>query len=255
MKRFTLLLILILALLASTSFAAEENNTLEGPGFDTAEEAALAYIEAFNAGDVPGMLSTFAIETYVDHVDRAATMNRLRAFMITGPDTNPMPTPYVRDLLVSERYGDIAQQLRWQYFYYAMPEEYGDGIDKPVQFTGDDRTQQIQDFLGAFDSSPVNEWIGNIAFVGFVPPEDLIGEIFMDERNQENIKKQAACRGCDEIAELILHIRISGEDYYQCLECARYGDRWYVQSLMGNAANLQGLDYSSAGLVPADALP
>ena len=182
-------------------------------------------------------------------------MNRLHAFMITGPDTNPMPTPYVRDLLVSERWGEIARQLRWQYFYYAMPEEYGDDIDEPVQFPSDDRTQQIQDFLGAFDSSPVNEWIGNITFVGFVPPEDLIGEIFMHERNQENIKKLAACRGCDEIAELILHIQINGKDYYQCLECARYGDRWYVQSLTGNAASLLRLDGYSAGLAPAYALP
>ena len=235
--------------------AFRTSGSLEGPGFDTAEEAALAYIEAFNAGDVPGMLSTFAIETYVDHVDRAETMNRVCAFVISSQDTNPMPTPYVRDLLVSDRYGEIAQQLRWQYFYYAMPEAYGDDINKLVQFTGDDRAQQIQDFLGAFDSSPVNEWIGNIAFVGFVPPEDLIGEIFMDERNQRQIKKLAVCSGCDEIAELILHIRISGEDFYQCLECARYGDRWYVQSLTGNAAILLGMSPYSAGLVPADVLP
>ena len=235
--------------------ASRVAGSFEGPGFDSPEDAALAYIEAFNAGDVQGMISTFAIETYVDHVDRAATMNRLYTFVIASQDTNPMPTPYVRDLLVSDRYGDIARQLRWQYFYYAMPEEYGDGIDKAVRFPSVDRTQQIQDFLGAFDSSPVNEWIGNIAFVGFVPPEDLIGEEFMDESNQENIKRLAACRGCDEIAEMVVHIQINGKDYYQCLECARYGDRWYVQSLTGNAVNLLRLDYSSAGLVPADALP
>ena len=230
--------------------ASRVAGSFEGLGFDSPEDAALAYIEAFNAGDVQGMISTFAIETYVDHVDRAAMMNRLYAFAINMQDTNPMPTPYVRDLMVSERYGDIAQQLRYQYFSYAMPEAYGDDIGKPVRFMSDDRAQEIQDFLGAFDSSPVNEWIGNIAFVGFVPPEEVVGEIFMDERNQGNIKKLAACLGCDEIAEIVVHIQINGKDYYQFLECARYGDRWYVQSLMGNAPNLLGISSYTSGLVP-----
>ena len=232
--------------------AFRTGGTLEGPGYDSAEEAALAYIEAFNAGDVPGMLSTFAIETYVDHVDRQATMERLHAFAITAQDTNPMPTPYVRDLLVSERYGEIAERLNTQYLLYAMPEEYGDDPYRAVPFKSDDRSQEIRNFLSAFDSSPVNAWIGNIAFVGFVSPEELVGEVFMSETNQQNIEKQAACRGCDEIAELILQIQIGGEDWYQCLECGRYGDRWYVQSLMGNVMALLGLDSYSSGLVPAD---
>lgn len=255
MKRNTLLLILILALLASTSFAAEENSTLEGPGFDTAEEAVLAYIEAFNAGDVQGMLSTFAIETYVDHVDQQATMELRNAFISNLLDTCPMPTPYVRDLLVNRRWGEIAERLHGQYLLFAAPKEYGEDIFMPVGFSSDDRAQQIQDFLGAFDSSPVNEWIGNIAFVGFVPPEDLIGEDFMDESAQRRIERLAACHGCDEITELILQIQIAGEDFYQCLECARYGDRWYVHSLTGYAAVMLGLNTYSAGLVPAYRIP
>lgn len=225
--------------------------SFEGPGFDSPEDAALAYIEAFNAGDVQGMISTFAIETYVDHVDRAAMIERVCAFVITGQDTNPMPTPYVRNLMVSERYGDIAQQLRYQYFSYAMPEAYGDDIGKPVPFQSDDRTQEIQDFLGAFDSSPVNGWIGNIVFVEFVPPEELTDH-FMDERNQQNLNRMMACRGCDELAEIVVHIQINGKDYYQCLECARYGDRWYVQNLGGNIGALLNLSTYIAGLLPLD---
>ena len=37
--------------------------TGEGPGFDSPDHAVQAYIDALNAGDVPTMLSTFAIET------------------------------------------------------------------------------------------------------------------------------------------------------------------------------------------------
>lgn len=255
MKRSILLLILILALLVPASLAEEERRTFEGSGFDSPEEAALAYTEAFNAGDVQCMISTFAIETYVDHVDRQTSMERYYGFMLSVQDSNPMPTPYVRDLMVSERYGDIAKQLRWQYLYYAMPEAYGDDIGAPVRFASDDRPQEIRNFLRAFDASPVNAWVGNISFVDFVSPGELAGDVFMSEGNQKNIAKNAACRGCDEIAEIVAHIQISGEDYYQCLECARYGDRWYVQSLMGIAASFLGLDSYSAGLTPVDELP
>lgn len=231
--------------------ASRVAGSFEGPGFDSPEDAALAYIEAFNAGDVQGMISTFAIETCVDHVDRQAMIERARMSSASSQNCCPMPTPYVRDLMVSERYGDIARQLRWQYMRYAMPEAYGDNIGKPVPFQSDDRTQQIQDFLSAFDSSPVNGWIGNIVFVEFVPPEELT-DYFMGERNQEYLNSSVACTGCDEIAEVVVHIQINGKDYYQCLECARYGDRWYVQNLGGNIGQVLGVDPYAAGLVPVD---
>ncbi len=44
----------------------------EGAGYATPEEAVQAYITARQAGDVSAMLSTFAIETYVDSYDAEA---------------------------------------------------------------------------------------------------------------------------------------------------------------------------------------
>ena len=243
--------------------ASRVAGSFEGPGFDSPEDAALAYIEAFNAGDVQGMISTFAIETYVDHVDRQATIERFRASNNGIQDSCPMPTPYVRDLMVSERCGNIATQLYRQYLLFAMPEEYRDDPYRPVTFKSDDRSQEISNFLDAFDNSPVNEWIGNIVFVGFVSLEELTGvgfvdpdfsvaDHFMDERNQENLNRMMACRGCDELAEIVVHIQINGKDYYQCLECARYGDRWYVQNLGGNIGALLNMSSYIAGLLPLD---
>ena len=45
---------------------------VEGPGYTSAEEAARAYAEALKAGDLNAMLSTFAVESYVEHFDMAA---------------------------------------------------------------------------------------------------------------------------------------------------------------------------------------
>ena len=42
---------------------------MEGSGFASPEDAVTAYLEAMKAGDLSGMLSTFAIETYIQNVD------------------------------------------------------------------------------------------------------------------------------------------------------------------------------------------
>lgn len=266
MKRNMLLVLLILALLAPLTCAAAlgeggveadaSNGRLEGPGFDSPEKAALAYIQAYNAGDVSGIRSSFAIETYVDHVDRPASTSRIRMFSVAQQDTMPMPTPYMRDLMVSDRWGTIARKLTWQYVYYAWPEAYLDERDYlKVSFSDSEYTvEEIPDFLGGFYDSEVNDWLWNVSFIGFESPEKIIGDGYLCEENQNIINRMTECSGCDEIAEMILHIQIKEEDYYQFLECARYGDRWYVQNLGGFAALFVGMDPYAAGLVPADAL-
>ena len=53
---------------------------MEGPGYDSPEEAVTAYLEAMKKGDARGMLSTFAIETYVAEMDAQAYLERMWAF-------------------------------------------------------------------------------------------------------------------------------------------------------------------------------
>lgn len=52
----------------------------EGAGFDSPYDAVQSYIDALNAGDVSAMLSTFAIETYVDNMDAAEAIDRIILF-------------------------------------------------------------------------------------------------------------------------------------------------------------------------------
>lgn len=43
------------------------NGKMEGEGFDTPEEAMEAYIRAFAANDIDGMIAAFAVETYAEN--------------------------------------------------------------------------------------------------------------------------------------------------------------------------------------------
>lgn len=258
MKRLMLVFIMMAFLGCTTVTYAKEqafwNSNYECEGFSSAEEAAATYIEALNDGDVPKMISCFAIETYVDNVNRLATIERLYAFAPTSFDTFPMPTDYMRDLLVAERYGSIARQLCYQYLVFAWPEDYDSYSGKPVRFMPDEngKSEEAGIFLNAFANSEFNKWIGNIEFVAFENVENLRAhELFETEANQRNIQRQAACRGCDEIRNMILRIRVDGTDYFQFLECAQYEGRWYVQNIGVNIANLTGLNSDCGGLVIA----
>ena len=110
-----------------------------------------AYVEAFNAGDVQAMLSTFAIETYVERTDRLASIGRMTIFSTNNYDTYPMPNDYMRQLLIADRVGGLARYMTGQYMMYIWPEEgygrYDDGAPLPLR--GDEEATPRMKFFWA----------------------------------------------------------------------------------------------------------
>lgn len=58
--------------------AAEETleTKMEGDGFDTPEEALTAYIEAFKKMDMNGMISVYAMESFLENLDLEALVEK-----------------------------------------------------------------------------------------------------------------------------------------------------------------------------------
>ena len=52
---------------------------------------------------------------------------------------------------------------------------------------------------------------------------------------------------------VVAKLDIGGEEWYQCMDAARYGEKWYNLSLVGYIGHLLGLSLYSGGLVPAAA--
>ena len=52
---------------------------------------------------------------------------------------------------------------------------------------------------------------------------------------------------------MVAKLDIGGEEWYQCMDVACYGEKWYNLSLIGNIGHLLGLSLYSGGLVPAAA--
>ena len=242
--------LLALALLASCCAALAEAPKFEGAGYDSPEAAVEAYIEAFNAGDVWGMLSTFAIETAVDHMDQKAAIQRIGAWQSTIREGAPVFNGYSRDLAVAQRVGAITNALNSSMLTYAWPEDFNTFDGMPVHFNGDDADARIDAFLGGFAASDFAGWIGQVALERFVTAEDLgVGEAYFNESSQTNLARFAKACGCDELEERAAILNAAGRQYVQFMQCVRYGDRWYNYSQMPMLAHVCSIDVTTGGLV------
>ena len=219
--------------------------SLEGPGYDSPEEAVTAYLEAMKNGDAEGMLSTFAIETYVAEMDAQAYLERLRSF---SPTTGSMPLggDYQRQVAVAVRYGQLANILAYQWMLYSWPEGYEE-FGYAVNLSEDGAVEAF--LAGLAENDAAARWQG-MEVVGFVEPVEL-SDRYLNEGNQQNIARQAASYGCDELVSVVAKLDIGGEEWYQCMDVARYGGKWYNLSFVGYIGHLLGLSIYSGGLVPA----
>ena len=247
-KLFICLLALMLAAFPALG-EGTETGAIEGPGFDSPEEAVTAYLEALKTGDVEGMLATFAIETYVAEMDAQAYLERLRSFSPTNVSL-PLGGDYQRQVAVAVRYGELANRLAYQWILYSWPDGYEEFGGVVVRLLEDGAVEAFLAGLAKNDAAAL--WQG-MEVVEFVGPAEL-SDMYLDERNQQNIARQAAIYGCDEIVSVVAKLDIGGEEWYQCMDVARYGGKWYNLSFVGYIGNLLGLSIYSGGLVPASEL-
>ena len=251
MKRLVAFL-MALALLVPAALAASEK--YEGEGFASAEAAIQAYVEAFNAGDVPGMLSTFAIETVAEHMDPVAYAQRVRAFVPNAAQALPVIDDYTRGLAAAKRMGELSTVLTQQYLSYAWPADHGsyEGMSVPLK-----EDLEIEAFYEGFAGSAVAEWPGQIAFAGLEPLAAISADAagyYESESGLALREKILQSAGGDELFDGVARVRILDADYLLFMECVRYGERWYNFALGGLPGSAMGLPINLGGLVPAGEL-
>ena len=200
--------------------AAPAVTRLEGNGYRTPEEAVLAYVEAMNRSDARGMLSTFAMESYIDHGNPMAHMEQLRLF---NAKTSPFGTPYINDdirsLAAMARYGSIARDLLFCCASYSIS-----NAEEPAQLK---TAEEIEAFLEPFGQSPLRNLTGNVEFVEWMDPVRMSNGYMADYDTSELKKYNLAVCGGEALTELVAHLKINGRDVYQDMMCVRYAGRWY----------------------------
>ncbi|MBR5344890.1 MAG: hypothetical protein IK127_03620 [Clostridia bacterium] len=246
MKKLSIL-VLILVLLVSTALsegiAATEHPQLEGNGYDTPEEAVLAYLDAMNNADVHGMLATFAHESYVEHLDTDLYIQRMNSIFPQGTaNSTPITDAYSAELILFARYGSLASDLLRQYTTYT---DDLDGMTRAPM-----NQEAIDEHNQYYEQSILQSIQGHVTFVEWVDAALLTSGTAISPVNRRNIAMQYGYVGADDLAELVVRFRINGADFLQCMTCAKYGGRWYNLLLHGNTASILGLTMNTVGLIP-----
>lgn len=215
----------------------------EGDGFETPEDAVLAYVEALQNQDINAMLQTFAIESYVEHLDWQAYVQRLQiySFPSTPPPADP---PLFSDYSCVWRADSIAQQILMQVMTLCAPDS--PVLDfRPIMLDLD--VEKPADFQQRLFPNEMLEPLASLTTGDFLPPETVAPEIEI-EKFQESFQSYRQALGANELRDMALELQLNGVDYLFCPQAVRYGDRWYLCSLHGNVAVLLGVAFYAGGL-------
>lgn len=230
---------------AAQPASAQARSSYEGPGWPTAEEAARAYLDAFSKADLAGMAGAFAIETYVEHFDFGAQLDRLMCYIPQAEIPYPNSDDFCKAMNVEKRQNNIVNSIHFQIFSLCFPD-----ID-PTMLTsfGGKSAVDPAEFarkLGAGSASVMKDF----AFLGFVDPA-LLSEHYLKDQNQKNLAKLTGIYGADELKSVAASISVEGKPHLFCCDAIRYGEKWYLCSLGGNIGILLGMDVYHGGLSPA----
>lgn len=201
--------------------------TIEGPGFDTPEEAIIAYVEAMKSGDINQMLSTFAIETYVDNYDVKAAVEKAGGY---SSATNPpflSIDAYTRYINIYRREDSLTKALLEQYFYFADMTDYYRALTLTRDCYGYGSPENF------FDALQDEDWMNTLANMKYgevKTAEDLralLSEDYFSESSQNSIDNTMKLLGCDELVPLAIEVEFDGKEYYLSMNVICYDGRWY----------------------------
>ena len=228
---------------------------IEGPGFSTPEDAAKAYLTGLKDQDLDAMLSVFAVESYVDHFDFEDYLDYLMSYQSDYEIMIPNTNDYSRELNISSRARQISGQIISQYMLFNMFYNNNTNAadilkyyDKTIVFND---PQEVRNFIEKFERNTENYIFDNLVIIGTELPED-IANIYLNEAIQKDIARQAVTFGVgtDDLTNVFITLEVDGQIWFFCPQLIRYNNRWYIQTLNGELANLMASRLDAGGIIP-----
>ena len=231
--------------------------TMEGEGYDSPEEAVEAYLNFLKEGNLEGVISTFAVESYADNYDMEEGYKRARQFSAFSQIGGQMTTGLYfdsdmsRDFNIESRRAFIIYSLHKQLLEIALQntdeEEIADAVNDMIlyRFEDEDEAEDIMDFLSTdleLDSIDIDNYLDERDFD--VPDEML-------KRERKSLEK---CWGSD-VESVMVEVEIADEDYMLFALCVCYDGKWYIADFNNPIAYSLGLSLAYRGLVPKEEIP
>lgn len=215
---------------------------IEGPGYDTPEEAAEAYLEALKNQDIDAMVAVFAVESSAENYDLQEMYELYQAYVPSLEMPFPGSNSYNNEMNIEGRRSAIIDQILWQYKTFNFSSS---GLNDGITITLSDQPDLISDM----EKDTKDYVFSDLKMTGTMDPEDLV-EQYADDRTQEFIDKRAKPYGADgkDIADVVIEFDADGDSWYFCPTLIRYEGRWYIQTLNGTIPSLMGFTVHMGGI-------
>lgn len=217
---------------------ALQNLEISAPrGCGSPEAAVSAYFDAAKAGDAEGMLNTFSLQEYADHM---------------VPEKAPgkeAPSEAGSSLLRSRnadlRRSTLLRQLETICLYTALPDLGRDGavIGGQTSASGDRTPYKTPEaFIKQLEGSDVLKQLSSIKVRKILCTEDLHLEKNspLDRQIRRSFREYAAQTRGDEFKEYLVEYEIGGKTCYRDMVVVRYGGKWYNYQPCGALSDALG---------------
>ena len=225
---FKTILVLLLTVaiipLSACKDKAEEKTKIEGEGYASAEEAAVAYVEALCQADIDLMLSTFAIETFVENYDQKKDIERKRYYnnlMEECPLKNE--GNYQEGINRYSRIFGLTYEFKKLYIELITDGEFELRATEYLK-----TNNEIEEFLNKINDPYFDVKISK-AKIGQVLTPKMLGNRLgnIDMSIYKKITDNYNYLNCDEITSFAIEFDYESKGYYLFIDVACFDGVWY----------------------------
>lgn len=241
--KIALCITLVLSLLLNIVLLCtqEKSSWFEGKGFSSPEAAITAYAKAFKKGDIDKMISTFAVESYVEYFDLEEHMALVGYYQFYNTEVGlPNDSSYKEQINCYSRTTYITQQIKNGYF----------------TLTGVDNSKSLQSFNRNTKEADIDQLIQQLEHPQFDKKlsrikigDALTKDDFATNKNYSSMLKNYPYLDVDELCDVAIEIEFDGEQYYLFMLTARINGKWYNISFVSPLGIANGMSTTSGGFM------
>lgn len=234
-----MLSILLTFLLSACRLPANHaSDCFEGKGYDAADKAAMAYAEALCEADIDKMLSTFAIETYINNYDLKEFISSRKTYQYYYAEyAFENNGEFQTQVNYYSRIFELVKDFKQLYYYLVLDDADYTAMETFIQSD----SSEIEDFVKQVSDPAFEQKMSNSKLRRILTPE-MFNDIDL------LIYKNAITTGysylnCDEIVSFAIEFDFDGNEYYIFVDTGCFEGVWYnisVKSSLGICAGAKG---------------
>lgn len=243
------LLVLALFFAGIITIDGSKSSTIEGKGFSSPEDALASYMNYFINQDVDGMMSCFAIESFVENVDYNKYLEDIGGGTFVSGSIVPTFGSFSNDILCKKRIGDLSNRMYYQYLFFAMRDDKFEDITFP--FTLNDYDYDANKFINEMFAYTDDKKIKSLLNCDgeFIDYKALIDD---STKFDDYIGKKKERYGAEDVKPTIIRFDFDNESYIMCADAVKYNGSWYLCDFGGLAGSYLGIDTIHAGIEKLD---